>query len=120
MFNTHKIHLSFLGLVLACTVILVGCASNLTTIAPRPPEHYEKLGPATGSATGSMLILGSALNFIPVQLNDRVDRAYDNALKSVPGATGLIDVTYEEDWFWWWIGTSRTVTITGEAIKEVK
>ena len=52
-------------------------------------------------------------------LNSRIDRAYDNALESVPGATALIDVTFEESWFWWVIGTGRTVTVSGEAIKEV-
>jgi hypothetical protein len=53
-------------------------------------------------------------------LNGRIERAYNNAVASVPGATGLIDVTYKEDWYWWILGTARTVTITGEAIKEVK
>jgi hypothetical protein len=53
-------------------------------------------------------------------LNTRVQRAYDNAVASVPGATGLIDVTFDESWFWWIIGTGRTVTISGEAIREIR
>lgn len=53
-------------------------------------------------------------------LNSRSGKAYDNAVASVPGATGLMNVTYQEDWFWWILGTGRTVTITGDAIKEVK
>lgn len=53
-------------------------------------------------------------------LNSRSDRAYKNAIESVPGATGLINVTYQEDWLWWIIGTSRDVTIKGDAIKEIK
>jgi hypothetical protein len=53
-------------------------------------------------------------------LNSRTDRAYKNALSKAPGATALIDVTYDESWFWWIVGTARTVTISGEAIKEIK
>ena len=108
------------SLLLGCVLLLGGCASGLTTIAPRPPAQYEKLGPATGKATGSIGILGTATNFIPMGLNTRVYRAYDNAVASVPGATGLVDVTLDESWFWWVIGSARTVTISGEAIREIK
>ena len=85
-------------------------------------NNYEKLGKATGSATGSLVspLGGTAYYFIPIMLNGRIERAYNNAIASVPGATGHIDVTYKEDWYWWILGTARTVTITGEAIKEVK
>jgi hypothetical protein len=37
---------------------------------------------------------------------------------SVPGATALIDVTMQEDWYWWFIGTARCVTVKGEAIHD--
>ena len=84
-----------------------------------PPQNYEKLGQVTGTGTGSLGVLGTAYYFIPMGVNSRVESAYDNALKSAPGATGIIDVTYQESWFWWLVGTARTVTISGEAIKEV-
>lgn len=112
--------LLLVGSLLGCVLIIGGCASGLTTIAPQPPVEYEKLGPATGKATGSIGVLSTILNFIPMGLNTRVYRAYDNAVASVPGATGLIDVTLDESWFWWVIGTARTVTISGEAIREIK
>ena len=124
MLTTFKnVRLSiFAGFMLALTVYISGCASGLSTIAPMPPEHFEKLGHASGSATGHLVspLVGTLYYFIPIMLNDRVDRAYANAVSSVPGATGLIDVTYEEDWYWWVFGTARTVTISGEAIREVK
>jgi hypothetical protein len=101
-------------------IIFIGCSSGFKTIVPMPPTNYEKLGPATGSATGFLGFLETAYYFIPIMLNGRVERAYNEAVASVPGATGLIDVTYQESWFWWVVGTARTVTITGEAIKEVK
>lgn len=108
-----------IGILFAFLASIIGCASGFTTIAPIPPKNYEKLGHATGKATGSLGILGTAYYFIPMALNSRIDRAYDNALENVPGATALIDVTFEESWFWWIIGTGRTVTVSGEAIKEV-
>ena len=102
------------------TLVFVGCSSHDVTIAPKQPQHYTLLGKAKGSASGSIGIGPTQLNLIPMGLNSRVQRAYDNALKSVPGATGLINVTYQEDWFWWVIGSNKTVTITGDAIKEIK
>ena len=90
------------------------------TIEKAPPEKYEVLGKATGSASGSLGIAGTAYYFIPMGLNSRTERAYVEAVQSVPNATGLINVTYSEDWFWWVLGTNRTVTITGDAIREIK
>ena len=105
-----------IALLLGAT--LVGaCASEPFNVAPRPPEKYEKLGQASGKACGSLLILATAYNFIPILLNSRVERAYANAVQSVPGATGLVNVTLQEDWTWWIIGSARCVTITGEAIR---
>jgi hypothetical protein len=112
----------FLGFMLVLMVFMAGCASNLTMVAPMAPEKYEKLGYATGNASGALFspLVGTAYYFIPIMLNDRVERAYANAISSVPGATGLINVTYQESWYWWVLGETRSVTISGEAIKEVK
>lgn len=110
----------FLLLALFLTLSLLfgsGCASTYTNISPLPPKDYEKLGPAVGKATGSLGIGGTAYYFVPMGVNSRVERAYDRAVESVPEATGLIDVSIKESWFWWIIGTARTVTIKGEAIK---
>lgn len=109
----------FVSMMFLIVISILGCASDFTTIAPMPPQKYEKLGHVTGKATGSLGILGTAYYFIPMGLNSRVESAYDKALQSAPGATALIDVTFQETWIWWVIGTARTVTISGEAIKEV-
>ncbi len=50
-------------------------------------------------------------------LNSRVERAYADAVASVPGATALVNVTMQENWYWWFLGTTRCVTVSGEAIK---
>jgi len=105
-----------IALILSITLI-GGCISDPVNIAPRPPDKFEKLGAAEGTACGSLLIDGTSLNFIPVMLNSRIERAYAKAVQSVPGATSLVNVTMQEDWFWWVIGSTRCVTIKGEAIR---
>ena len=104
-------------MLLGAVFFLAGCASDPVNIAPLPAAQSQKLGHASGTGCGTMLLLSTSSNFIPAGLNSRVDRAYAHALESVPGATALVDVTLEESWFWWVIGTTRCVTISGEAIK---
>jgi hypothetical protein len=111
------------------TVLLVvfillsnGCASGFVTVSPRVPDKYEKMGQAKGSACGVMLldipfICGNACAVVPVGLNDRVERAYQRALDSVAGSKLLINVTMQEDHYWWVIGDASCVTITGEAVR---
>jgi len=110
-------HRSLTILTVAASAVLAACASGFTTVAPEPPPQYSRLGKATGSACGSLGILATAYYFVPMGINSRVENAYKNAVASVSGATGLVDVTIQEDWNWWVIGTSRCVTISGEAIK---
>lgn len=104
-------------LAIAAVAALSGCASGFTNVARAPPEQYSRLGKAEGSACGSLGIVATAYYFVPMGANSRIDRAYNNALASVPGATGLTDVTIQENWYWWLIGTARCVTVNGEAIK---
>ena len=103
--------------VVAAGALLGGCASGFVNVAPTAPAQYAHLGPATGSACGSLGVLSTPYYVVPMGLNSRVERAYANAVASVPGATALLNVTVQENWYWWLIGTSRCVTITGEAIK---
>jgi hypothetical protein len=106
-------------LLVAITFFAGGCSSKFTNIAPEPPKKFEKLGHVSGTASGSLFIAGTPSNFIPIVLNSRVARAYNNAIESIPGTTGLVDITMEENWVWWVLGSTRSVTITGEAIREV-
>ena len=105
---------------LACLVVgacLTSCSGGFATIAPTPPAEYTRLGKAEGTACGTLFVIATAYNFIPIMLTSRVERAYANAVDSVQGATALIDVTLQEDWYWWVLGTTRCATIQGEAIK---
>jgi hypothetical protein len=110
-------HAHFLAVLLLATATW-GCSSQMTMMAPMPPQDYEVLGPASGSATWRLFVDGTALNFIPIGLSDRNRAAYQAAVASVPGATGLINVSVQESWNAWYIWSSRTITVTGDAIKE--
>ena len=113
--NLKAILLAILGLS-----VLANCSSNTQTLYSTPPNKYEKLGKVTGTAIGSLGALSSAYYVIPMGLNSRIQRAYIDALMKAPSATSLTNITYKEDWYWWVIGTARKVTISGEAIREVK
>jgi hypothetical protein len=103
------------AMIVGC--LLSGCASEFVNVSPAPPASFTRLGKAHGSACGSLGILATAYYVVPMGVNHRVERAYQNALASVPGATALVDVDYQENWYWWLIGTMRCVTVEGEAIK---
>jgi hypothetical protein len=102
----------------AMLVLLSGCSSAPINVSPLPPVKYQVLGKAEGKGCGSLGVLATAYYAIPMGLNGRVESAYREALASVPGATGLINVSISEDWFWWLVGTGRCTTVKGDAIKE--
>jgi hypothetical protein len=108
----------FTALSLVFGVVFSGCSSKEVVLEKVPPKNYEVLGKAEGVGNGSLGLLGTAYYFVPMGLNTRVESAYDEAQASVSGSSGLINVTLQEDWFWWVIGTNRKVTISGDAIKE--
>lgn len=101
-----------MGICLLLICLVSGCASDLNMIVAKPPVNPHKLGRVEGTATGNLLFA-----CIPIGENSRTRRAYANALANAPGATTLTDVTLQEDWDWWFFGTSRVVTISGEAVK---
>ena len=109
--------LFWVSLILLCTIFSIGCSSGFTAIGKRPPENFQRLGKTTGEACGTLIIGPTAYNAIPLGLNSRTQTAYQNALDNVPGSTSLIDITLEEKWVWWIIGSTRCVKISGEAIK---
>lgn len=97
--------------LLPCTLLLLAsCSSGYVKVTP-PPGQYQTLGPAQGESCGSNLLL------IPLGLNERLQGAYNQALASVPNARALVDVTLQERWFWWGLGTVRCTTISGVAVR---
>ncbi len=104
-------------LLFVIVIAITACASRFTQVSSIPTLQQERLGPATGSACGVLLVATPPANFIPISLNSRVARAYRSALSTVPSSTGLIDVTMEDSWYWWILGTTRCTTISGVAVK---
>jgi hypothetical protein len=101
------------------TFLLAACGSTPIVVGKLPPAKYQKLGTATGDACGTLGLVFPVTTFIPMALNSRVEDAYQEAIQSVPGATGLINVEYKEYWFWWVLATTRCTTVTGDAIRRV-
>ena len=110
-------HLGRIGAGLLFIGLVSGCASDMTMIVAKPPVNAQKLGYVEGTGMGALGVTATGYYFIPMGLNSRVERAYMEALGKAPGATALMNVTLEEDWFWFGIGTMRRVKITGEAVK---
>ncbi len=110
------------SLAIFCGVVLFlpGCSSAPVNVFPLPPKRYEVLGPVAGIGCGNLVLLGEVVNFVPVKLNSHLQRAYRQAIGTIPGTTSLINVDVREDWFWWVLGTTRCTLITGDAIREVK
>jgi len=105
------------GGLAALSLVIAACTSVPTTVTTSPSDGTKDLGSTEGSACGSMLLLSTAYYFIPAGLNSRVERAYNHALENKPGAKSLVNVTMQEDWYWWVLGTSRCVTVKGEAVQ---
>ncbi|TGJ98967.1 hypothetical protein [Leptospira langatensis] len=80
----------------------------------------EVITRASGEACGSKIISipgAMILDFIPIRFNSRMERALQNAILSVPGAKGIKNVTVEETWYYWLIGHTRCVIITGDVVR---
>jgi len=103
--------------VAAALLALSACATQPRLVAPQVQADAKRLGAAEGTACGSMLIGPSGYNFLPVLLTDRFERAYQNAVQSVPGATAVAEVNASEYWFFWGVGRTFCTTIRGEAVR---
>lgn len=111
----RKIPLNKLTISLLLIISITGCSSGYKNISPdlsNKIQGVENLGHVQGRGCGTIL-----LSIIPILQNSRVERAYSDAISKKPNATGLINVTLREKWNWWYLGTTRCVTIEGEAIK---
>jgi hypothetical protein len=107
-----------LYLICGIAFLLQGCTSAPVNVFPLPPAHYKILGRVTGIGCGTLALAGVVINFIPINDNSRLARAYQQAVGTLPGATSLINVDVREDWFWWVIATTRCTLVTGDAIRE--
>jgi hypothetical protein len=98
-------------LVISSIFVFSACRSRFAAVAPRPPQRYTEVGPASGSACGVLF------GFIPIAVNSRTDRAYRAAL-TASGATMLTDTTMTDSWFWTPIGMFLCTRIDGKGIRD--
>jgi hypothetical protein len=70
------------------------------------------LGPATAQGRGFMI-----MNVIPVNQNNKIERAVERAIQS-KGGDELIDITVQETWFWAYVLNSYAVKVDGTVIKK--
>jgi hypothetical protein len=100
------------AVLLLATVAIAGCSSPFTKIAPAPPIAYEPTRQAEGGACGALL-----LGVIPIGVNSRMERAYQEALKNA-GATGLTDTKVTDRWYWIYLGDLVCTDVEGMGFRE--
>jgi hypothetical protein len=102
-----------LGLFCAC--LLVGCAGKPIKVGTIEPQFdYNSIDWSKGttlqaSAGGLQLLL-----FIPIQINDRQERAY-RKLHEYAGNYYITNIKIKESWTYAFIGTVYTTTLEAKA-----
>ncbi|HSR12383.1 MAG TPA: hypothetical protein VLS90_13150 [Thermodesulfobacteriota bacterium] len=100
-------------------LVLIGCCClgctgdplKLASLQNKTSDNYQVLGEGQGEANSFMLF-----NLFPIGHHDRLDRAYDEAVKA-KGGDGLLDPVVQENWFWTPVGNGFATKITGTVIK---
>lgn len=73
--------------------------------------QYTVLGHSEASATGIMLF-----GVIPIRQNNRFVRAQTAAIQA-KGGDALINTQVQENWFWAWVLSGYTTTVSGDVVK---
>ncbi len=103
--------------LLLCVILITfiaGCAGvpvHMTSPAP-DPSKYEVLGDGMGRSVGIMLF-----QFIPINQNQRFEKAYNAAIES-KGGDKLLNPVISERWFWAYILNGYSTTVRGTVVKE--
>jgi hypothetical protein len=102
--------IAFLLLLISCVVS--ACASApLQVKGIELNQDYEVLGEGKGTASGLLL-----LDLIPIRLNSRFVRAYDEAVK-MRGGDLLLDPVVSDTWRFVVIGVLHSTAVRGTVIK---
>jgi hypothetical protein len=104
-------------LIVLVALALAGC-SSVPVKFPTPlnqveGKDYKVLGESEGSSVGIMLF-----QFIPINQNDRFQKAYDEAVQKL-GGDRLINPQIEERWFWAWVLNGYAFTVKGTVVKDL-
>ena len=108
----------FFAALLVASTLLAGCASMPVNLGAPPNQlegkEYTVVGEGEGSSVGIMLF-----NCIPINQNDRFQKAYDEAVQS-KGGDRLINPVIEERWFWAYLLNGYIFKVKGTVVKDVK
>ena len=109
----------FLGRALPVLVLgaCAACSSDWIELSPLPPASYQTLGPAVGEACATNPLALPWHQVFALGAIDRLERARDAAIASVPDATGLVNVTLQERWAYWGLFSRRCAIVRGDAIR---
>ena len=92
------------------SMLIIGCSGTPVHIKTASPKLYENVTDKgktiTASASGFQLLL-----FIPIDINDRQQRAYQ-MLEAQAGGGYITDVKIKEEWTYALVGTSYKTTMT--------
>jgi hypothetical protein len=90
---------------------ITGCTGTPMKTQNLDNEQYTVVGHSQASATGLLLF-----GVIPIQQNNRFVRAQNAAIKA-KGGDALINTQVQENWFWAWVLTGYTTTVSGDVVK---
>lgn len=97
-------------------LILGGCVSMPVNLHTPPNlqegKDYTILGEGEGSSVGIMLF-----NIIPINQNQRFQKAYEEAVQS-RGGDRLINPSIEERWYWAYLFNGYIFTVKGTVVKD--
>jgi len=96
---------------------LAGC-SSIPVKFPTPlnqveGKDYKVLGESEGSSVGIMLF-----NIIPINQNDRFQKAYDEAVQKL-GGDRLLNPQIEERWYWAYLFNGYIFKVKGVVVKDL-
>lgn len=94
--------------------LLAACQGVPIDLAPHTVTDRSQIDAHKGQRISAEASGFQALLLIPVGINDRHQRAFDQ-LKKVAGDRALADVTVTESWRWGFIGTVHTTRIDATA-----
>lgn len=110
-----KINKITISAIVLSGLIMFGCAGRPIHLSPENQKvdlttiDFEKGRDLSASASGFQLLL-----FIPININDRHERAFQQ-LRGQAGSDYITDIKIQESWIWGLVGTAYKTTIMAKA-----
>jgi len=100
--------------VVACALfglVLAGCTGTPMKTQQYDSSQYTVVGHSEAKATGLLLF-----GVIPIRQNNRFVRAQTAAIQA-KGGDAMINTQVQENWFWAWVLTGYTTSVSGDVVK---